>query len=149
MHQTFYSDQTSPESPTGVSPRNLVRTAFDFKGYFSGPGIEKVFEIGDKRYKHLVEPEVTYRYINGVSEFDRVIQFDEHDIISDSNEVEYSIANRFFSRRSTSDGGLYNKRVSLSPHRAKIFLRSYVRWCIDPRPKKRVLPVEHCFGVCL
>lgn len=105
LHETFYSDQASPESPTGVSPRNLVRTAFDFKGYFSGPGIEKVFEVGDKRYKHVIEPEVTYRYINGVSEFDRVIQFDEHDIMSDSNEVEYSIANRFFSKRSTSDGG--------------------------------------------
>ena len=105
FHQTFYSDQASPESPTGVSPENLVRTAFDFKGYFTGPSFEKVFEAGGKRYKHVVEPEVTYRYINGVSEFERVIQFDEHDIMSDSNEVEYSIANRFFSRRSTSDGG--------------------------------------------
>jgi LPS-assembly protein len=105
LHQTFYSDQASPDSPTGISPENLVRTAFDFKGYFTGPGLEKVFGSGDRRYKHVVEPEVTYRYINGVSEFDRVIQFDEHDIISDTNEVEYSIANRFFSRRPTSDGG--------------------------------------------
>jgi LPS-assembly protein len=105
FHQTFYSDQVSPESPTGISPENLVRTAFDFKGYFSGPSVERVFEAGARRYKHVIEPEVTYRYINGVSEFDRVIQFDEHDIMSDSNEVEYSIANRFFSRRPTSDGG--------------------------------------------
>ena len=105
LHQTFYSDQASPESPTGVSPENLVRTAFDFKGYFTGPSFEKVFEAGGNRYKHVVEPEVTYRYINGVAEFDRIIQFDEHDIMSDSNEVEYSIVNRFFSRRATSDGG--------------------------------------------
>ena len=67
IHQTFYSDQASPESPTGISPENLVRTAFDFKGYFTGPSFEKVFEAGGKRYKHVVEPEVTYRYINGVS----------------------------------------------------------------------------------
>jgi len=105
LHQTFYSDQASPESPTGVSPENLGRTAFDFKGDFSGPSVEKVFEAGGRRYKHVVEPEMTYRYINGVSEFDRIIQFDERDIMSDSNEVEYSIANRFFSRRPTSDGG--------------------------------------------
>jgi len=105
IHQTFYSDQASPESATGISPNNLVRTAFDFKGYFSGPGIEKVFEVRGQRYKHVVEPEVTYRYITGVSEFDRVIQFDEHDIMSNSNEVEYSVANRFFARRPTSDGG--------------------------------------------
>ncbi|MCI0622665.1 MAG: hypothetical protein L0387_13565 [Acidobacteria bacterium] len=105
LRQTFYSDQASPESLTGVSPRNLARTAFDFKGYFSGPSLEKVFEAGGQRYKHVVEPEMTYRYINGVSEFDRIIQFDEHDILSDSNEVEYSVANRFFSRRRTSDGG--------------------------------------------
>jgi LPS-assembly protein len=105
LHHTFYSDQASPASPTGVSPENLVRTAFDFKGDFSGPSVEKVFEAWGRRYKHVVEPEVTYRYINGVSEFDRIIQFDERDIMSGSNEVEYSIANRFFSRRPTSDGG--------------------------------------------
>lgn len=105
LRQTFYSDQASPESVSGVSPRNLVRTAFDFKGYFSGPSFEKVFEVGGRRYKHVVEPEVTYRYINGVSELNRIIQFDERDILSDDNEVEYSIVNRFLSRRPTSDGG--------------------------------------------
>jgi len=105
FRQTFYSDQESPEAPTGISPKNLVRSAFDFEGRFNGPSFEKVFESGERRYKHVVESEVVYRYIDGVSEFDRVIRFDEHDILSDSNEVEYSINNRFFSRRSTSDGG--------------------------------------------
>lgn len=105
FRQTFYSDQESSEAPTGVSPRNVVRSTFDFQGHFSGPSFEKVFEAAERRYKHVIEPEVTYRYIDGISEFDRIIRFDEHDIVSDSNEVEYSVSNRFFSRRRTSDGG--------------------------------------------
>jgi LPS-assembly protein len=105
FHETFYSDQQSAEAPTGISPNNLVRTAFDFQGQFSGPSFEKVFGAGAHRLKHVVEPEVIYRYVNGVSEFDRIIRFDERDILSDSNEVEYSLNNRFFSRRRTSDGG--------------------------------------------
>lgn len=105
LRETFYSDQLAPEAPTGVSPRNVVRTAFDFQGYFTGPSFQKIFEVAGTRYKHVIEPEVTYRYVNGVSEFDRVIRFDEQDILSDSNEVEYGLSNRFFSRRRTSDGG--------------------------------------------
>jgi LPS-assembly protein len=105
IHETFYSDQVSPNAPTGVSPRNLVRTAFDFQGYFSGPSFQRIFEAGGSRYKHVIEPEVTYRYVNGVSEFNQIIRFDEHDILSDTSEVEYGLNNRFFSRRRTSDGG--------------------------------------------
>jgi LPS-assembly protein len=105
LHETFYSDRLSPETATGTSPRNLVRSAFDFQGHFSGPSLQKVFEMNGTRFKHVIEPEVTYRYINGVNEFDQTIRFDEHDILSDSNEVEYGISNRFFSRRPTSDSG--------------------------------------------
>jgi LPS-assembly protein len=105
LHETFYSDQMSLVADTGISPRNLVRSAFDVQGHFIGPSFEKVFEADGNRYKHVIEPEIIYRYVNGVSEFDRIIRFDEHDILSDSNEVEYGLSNRFFSRRRASDGG--------------------------------------------
>ena len=105
LRETFYSDRRDQESPSGVVARNLVRSAFDFQGQFNWPGLEKIFEFRGKRYKHVVEPEIIYRYVSGIDEFDKTIRFDERDIMSDTNEVEYSLNNRFFSRRSTSDGG--------------------------------------------
>lgn len=105
LHESFYSDRIDPNADTGISPQNIVRSAFDFQGQFNGPSFQKIFDFHGTRYKHVIEPEVTYRYINGINEFDRIIRFDERDIISDTNEVEYSIINRFFSKRRTSDGG--------------------------------------------
>jgi LPS-assembly protein len=105
LRETFYSDRFEPESPAGIAPRNLVRSALDFQGQLSGPALQKIFDFGGNRYKHVIEPEVTYRYINGIDELNQTIRFDERDIMSDTNEVEYSIVNRFFSQRATSDGG--------------------------------------------
>jgi LPS-assembly protein len=105
LRETFYSDRVDPESPTGIAPGNLVRSAFDFRGELSGPGLQRIFDFGGKRYKHVIEPEVTYRYITGIDELNQTIRFDERDIVSDTNEVEYSVVNRFFSKRATSDGG--------------------------------------------
>ncbi|MEW5979548.1 MAG: LPS assembly protein LptD [Acidobacteriota bacterium] len=106
--ETFYSDRVEPAVRTGVVPRNLVRSAFDFQARFTGPGVEKIFELGDHRYKHLIEPEVHYRYFTGIGELRDIIRFDERDIMSNTNEVEYAIQNRFFSRRSNSEGGTTN-----------------------------------------
>ena len=56
---------------------------------------------GNLRFRHVVEPYLTYRKIGGVSEFDRVIRFDEVDAVADTDEIEYGVTNRFFLRRST------------------------------------------------
>ena len=42
-----------------------------------------------------------YRKISGINNFDRIIRFDYVDAIADTNEIEFGIANRFFTRRST------------------------------------------------
>jgi LPS-assembly protein len=103
--ETFYSESLAPGLPGGVSPNNLVRSALDFQGRFQGPRLAKVFEVGKKRYKHVVEPEVNYRYIAGVKDFQQIILFDERDVLADTNQIEYFLNNSFFSRRPTTDGG--------------------------------------------
>jgi LPS-assembly protein len=42
-----------------------------------------------------------YRKLSGINNFDRIIRFDYIDAIADTNEIEFGIANRFFTRRST------------------------------------------------
>ena len=103
--ETYYSSRLSPGSPAGVSPQSLSRSALDLQGKFHGPSLAKVFQIGKGKYKHVVEPEINYRYIVGVKDFRQTLLFDERDVLSNTNQVEYSLTNRFFSRRSTSDGG--------------------------------------------
>jgi LPS-assembly protein len=105
VRETFYSERLEPALPGGVSPNHLVRSAMDFQGKFHGPTLARVFEVGKKRYKHVIEPEVNYRYIAGVKEFQQTILFDERDVLTNTNQIEYFLNNRFFSRRPTTDGG--------------------------------------------
>jgi LPS-assembly protein len=44
---------------------------------------------------------VTYRRLAGINNFGRIIRFDYIDAIADTNEIEFGISNRFFTRRST------------------------------------------------
>ena len=104
FRETFYSERLDPDSSTGVSPQHLTRTAFDFQGQFDGPSFEKVFDFNGKRVKHVIEPEVTYRFVSGVGDFAEIIRFDEKDVLADTSEVEYNLTNRFFSKRKMSDG---------------------------------------------
>jgi LPS-assembly protein len=54
---------------------------------------------GSFRFRHVIEPYATYRYITGVNNFDRIIRFDDLETITDTNEVEFGISNRIYTRR--------------------------------------------------
>lgn len=51
------------------------------------------------RFRHVIEPYLTYRRIKGIDGFKSIIRFDAMDTISDTNEVEFGVTNRFFTRR--------------------------------------------------
>ncbi|MCO6511937.1 MAG: LPS-assembly protein LptD [Aridibacter famidurans] len=51
------------------------------------------------RFRHVIEPYLTYRFRKGINEFERIIRYDYEDTETDTNEVEYGITNRFFVRR--------------------------------------------------
>jgi LPS-assembly protein len=51
------------------------------------------------RFRHVIEPYITYRYINGVDDFNRIIRYDQLDTIVDTNEIEYGLINRIYTRR--------------------------------------------------
>ena len=48
--------------------------------------------------KHTIEPEVTYRYVAGIDNFLNVLRFDDVDVASDTNELEYGVTQRLFLR---------------------------------------------------
>ncbi len=74
-----------------------------------GPSFSKIFETeGEKysKYKHLVEPRITYQFTDDYDDFGRVPRFDEIDRIKGRNTARYSIINRVLAKpRDESRGG--------------------------------------------
>ena len=98
---TFYSNTLEPQTRL-VSERNLVRGYGEFNLDVRPPALARNFRReGAFWFRHVVEPYFTYRKISGISNFERVIRFDALEAIADTNEIEYGITNRFFTRRST------------------------------------------------
>jgi LPS transport system D len=99
---TFYSNSIDPLTRL-VLPANVTRVYGEFTLDLRPPALARNFHHGDGSFwfRHVVEPYLTYRRITGVSDFDRIIRFDEVDAVADTNELEYGVTNRFFLRRST------------------------------------------------
>ena len=60
---------------------------------FKAPALEKLF---GSDVRHTIEPELQYHYVGGVNNFSSIPRFDPIDIVSDTNEVEYSLTQRLF-----------------------------------------------------
>jgi len=99
---TFYSNSLDPVTRDVLS-RNLTRSYGEFEFDVRPPALAKDFRHGDGGFffRHVIEPYVVYRKVSGINNFDRIIRFDYLDAIADTNEIEFGIANRFFTRRST------------------------------------------------
>src|SRR5919112_985765 len=98
---TFYSNSLDPNTRDVLS-RNLTRSYGEFELDVRPPALARDFHRGDKFFfRHVIEPYVVYRKISGINNFDRIIRFDYIDAIADTNELEFGVTNRFFTRRST------------------------------------------------
>jgi len=84
----------------------LLTSARDFSADLIFPSLARVFNkktiFGDK-LKHVIEPRATYRYVTGIgSDFNRVVRADETDLLTDTNELEFSLTNRIYAKRGNS-----------------------------------------------
>jgi hypothetical protein len=89
-----------------VLPDNASRTYGELAVDIRPPALEKYFlnDDGTTKFKHLVEPYITYRLIKGIGkEFNEIIRFDERDAVANTNEFEYALVNRFYTSRRSSD----------------------------------------------
>jgi LPS-assembly protein len=97
LRETYYSDRLDPATASGTVAKGLSRTAFLFESSWVGPAFERQFMLEKLRIKHVITPEVTYRYITGIHNAREIIRFDERDALGNTNEVEYLLNNRFYS----------------------------------------------------
>jgi LPS-assembly protein len=98
--QTPYQQGALPvELPSGLN-RADVEMELDMRApvverTFDSAAVEKMF---GHDLRHTIEPELTYRYVTGVNNFLNVLRFDDVDVVSDTNELEYGLTQRLFLR---------------------------------------------------
>lgn len=102
LRGTFYSNSIDPTTRLVLS-RDVVRGYGEFELDVRPPALARNYyhKDGSFFFRHVIEPYVVYRRIDGISNFERLIRFDYNDTIANTSEIEYGITNRFFTRRST------------------------------------------------
>jgi LPS-assembly protein len=98
IHETFYDSSLSGGRLSGD---NLYRSARDVTVDLVLPSLARVFDAPSwmgQKVKHVIEPRATYRYVSGISDFANTIRFDETDILTNTNEVEFSLTNRLLAK---------------------------------------------------
>jgi LPS-assembly protein len=109
FRDTIYTQQLVPSggvalTDVGAAISDVInRKALQGGVEIRPPAFDRTFdrEILGRKWKHVIEPRVTYTYVTGVENFAHVLRFDERDILSDSNEVEYAVVNRLYAKRTS------------------------------------------------
>lgn len=98
---TYYSN--SFNDMRRIVGDNVIRKYGEFQLDVRPVALAKNFFGKNDRFKfrHVIEPFVTYRYVKGVNNFQKIIRIDELDTITDTNEIEFGVTNRVFTRRYT------------------------------------------------
>ena len=86
-----------------LSGASIGRNTSEFSVELRPPALERFFDRSSlkkdrprRRYKHTIEPDLTYRYVSGINNFARFIRFDSDATLTDTSEVEYGITQRLF-----------------------------------------------------
>src|SRR6266705_3021498 len=101
LRDTYYTDRRQPESGAGAPSREPAnRRAFEAWFELRPTALARIFDrkLLGKTWKHTIEPRALYHFVNGVDNFASIIRFDERDILSDTNDVEYGIVNRLYAK---------------------------------------------------
>jgi len=74
------------------------RTTGELNIDFRPPTLERVWQTKTGKWKHTIEPEIQYNYVEGVNQFAQYILFDEDETLTDTNDFIYSVTQRLFHR---------------------------------------------------
>ena len=76
--------------------QSFSRNTGEFAVDFRPPSFERIWEDSGTKWKHTVEPHISYNYVTGIENFSRFIRFDQDDTLTNTREVEYGITQRLF-----------------------------------------------------
>jgi LPS-assembly protein len=158
---TYYSNSLDPATRL-VLPRDVVRGYAEFELDLRPPALARNFrrDDGSVWFRHVIEPYLIYRRIGGIDNFDRLIRFDYVDAIADTNEIEFGISNRFYTKRSTESVGKKAERLArdkkslaTQPYealtitiRGKYFFDPYFGGALIPGRRNQFYPIDTFSG---
>jgi LPS-assembly protein len=164
LRGTYYSNSIDPTTRLVLS-RDVVRGYGEFELDVRPPAFARNFRHRDGTFffRHVIEPYFIYRKIEGITNFERIIRFDQVDTVADTNEIEYGIVNRFFTRRSTENvspaarrtEGARRNQVPLSSQpyealtitvRGKYFFDPYFGGALIPGRRNQFYPINTFSG---
>jgi len=99
VRETSYG--SSVDSTGDFVGRDVWRSSRDFTADLILPSLERIFDAPSwmgAKVKHIIEPRVTYTNVSGIDNFAQVIRFDDTDILSNTNQVEFSLTNRLLAK---------------------------------------------------
>jgi LPS-assembly protein len=115
--ETFYAETQTPyQDRYRVIATSFLRSTREFKLDLIAPSFERIFDrktkLGDK-LKHVIEPRVTYQYVSGIGQdFNKIIRFDEMDLLSNTNELVLSLTNRLYAKRGNDVSEIFSWELS-------------------------------------
>ncbi|HXS12824.1 MAG TPA: LPS assembly protein LptD [Acidobacteriaceae bacterium] len=107
--ETFYTRSrvtpNKPGQPPIEATGSVNRANYDLRVAIRPPAIERTFQVPASlqrlfgpEVRHTVEPEITYRNTRGIDNFLSILRFDDVDLASDTNELEYGVTQHLYFR---------------------------------------------------
>lgn len=161
LRSTYYSNSLSNDGLRKVLSKDFIRTYGEFEFDARPVALAKNFyrKDGEFFFRHTIEPYITYRYINGINKFNQIIRFDYEDTQTDTNEIEYGLTNRFFTRHYTEavtpeakklqrEKPDPNKTLAIQPYevltltvRGKYFFDPFFGGALIPGQRNQITPI--------
>jgi LPS-assembly protein len=107
LRDTAYSISQTPDlhrdnrGIPAISHDPLHRVDMEASVDLRAPAVERDFSLArwNRVLRHVIEPEVTYRFVDGIGVHERnTLLFDTTDIATNTNEVGFSLTQRFYVR---------------------------------------------------
>src|SRR5437870_6212104 len=104
LRDTLYTQQLAVNGAIGIAKDDSInRKALGASVELRPPALSRIYnrEFRGRKFKHVIEPRLVYNFVTGVDNFGSILRFDERDILSNTNEVEYAISNRLYAKRTS------------------------------------------------
>ena len=101
---SYYGDSLVPNSILTtplLSGQSIIRNDGEFSVDFRLPMLQRYFQARNsrKKFKHTIEPDFSYRYVTGIHNFSQLIRFDSDSTLTNTNELEYGVTQRFWMKK--------------------------------------------------
>ena len=86
-----------------VRDEPITRDFMEFSLDLRGPNFSKIFDTPGLKYsqkwKHAIEPQLSYRYVQNIDELVKILRIDDIDDIRGTNVITYGVTNLLYAKR--------------------------------------------------